>query len=349
MKNVIALCAFLVAHSCGTSHKSSQITSKDNTNEAVIKKSSIAFKYGKTITAEELKKYLYVFASDEFEGRDTGEPGQKKAADYLKKQYEKMKIDSPIAEGDYFQEIPESCFRGGIKASENVLAFVKGRDKPEEVVVLSAHYDHVGIDKKGSVYNGADDDGSGTVSLIEIAEAFEAAKKDGVGPSRSILFLHVTGEEKGLYGSKFYTENPIFPLPNTVANLNIDMIGRVDKAHEEDKDYVYLIGSDRLSTDLHKISEAANSLYTHLNLDYTYNAEDDPNRFYYRSDHYNFAKNNIPIIFYFNGVHEDYHKITDTADKIEYDLLAKRAQLVFYTAWEIANRKDRIELDGKLN
>ena len=155
-------------------------------------------------------------------------------------------------------------------------------------------------------------------------------------------------KKKDLYGSRYYTENPIFPLENTVTNLNIDMIGRIDKAHE-DKDknnYIYLIGSDRLSTELHNISEAVNKKYTKLDLDYTYNRKNDPNRFYFRSDHYNFAKHNIPIIFYFNGVHEDYHKITDTADKIEYDLLAKRTQLVFYTAWEVANRLERPIVDG---
>ena len=138
---------------------------------------------------------------------------------------------------------------------------------------------------------------------------------------------------------------PVFPLANTVADLNIDMIGRVDAAHAENKEYVYLIGSDKLSTDLHNLSERINQKYIHLNLDYTYNDDNDPNRFYYRSDHYNFAKNNIPIIFYFNGVHEDYHKTTDTPDKIDYNLLEKRAQLVFATAWEVANSEYKPMVD----
>ncbi|GAA4272105.1 M28 family metallopeptidase [Aquimarina gracilis] len=345
MKNILLLISAFVVSCCGTSQNSSSVPQLDTD----ITKESVVTSYAQTITAEELKEYLYTFAGDDFEGRDTGEPGQKKAAEYLKLQYKEMGIPSPLGEDDYFQEIPESYFRGGIKSSENVLAYIEGVEKPNEIIVISAHYDHVGIDNKGNIYNGADDDGSGTVSILEIAQAFAKAKKDGMGPKRSILFLHVTGEEKGLYGSRYYTdENPVFPLENTVANLNIDMIGRIDESHEpEDKNnYIYLIGSDRLSTDLHNISEEMNTKYVNLDLDYKYNAKNDPNRFYYRSDHYNFAKHNIPSIFYFNGVHEDYHKPTDTPDKIEYELLAKRAQLIFYTAWEVANRLERIVVDG---
>ncbi|WP_378187586.1 M28 family metallopeptidase [Aquimarina sp. W85] len=341
MKKVIAALAILSIGSCGTSQSSKQASSTQ-----IVDVSS----YASRITAKDLKKYLYVFAGDDFEGRDTGEEGQKKAANYLRTQYRKMNIPAPKGVENYYQTIPKSFFRGDIQASENVLAFIEGSEKPEEILVLSAHYDHVGIDSKGEIYNGADDDGSGTVSLLEIAEAFKKLKDDGHGPKRSILFLHVTGEEKGLYGSKYYTENPVFPLANTIANLNIDMVGRIDKDHQgEDKEnYIYLIGSDRLSTELHEISENANATYTNLNLDYTYNAPNDPNRFYYRSDHYNFAKNGVPIIFYFNGVHEDYHKPTDTPDKIVYDLMAKRAQLVFYTAYELVNREQRIVVDGEV-
>lgn len=302
--------------------------------------------YANTITVEELKDHLYTFASDEFMGRDTGEPGQKMAAEYLKTEYKNLDIASPLGGDDYYQEVPGSYFtRGEIKDTENVLAYIKGSSMPEEVLVISSHYDHVGVDDEGNIYNGADDDGSGTVAILEIAEAFKKAQEDGYTPKRSILFLNVTGEEKGLVGSKFYSENPVFPLANTVANLNIDMIGRIGEGMESSGDYVYLIGSDKLSTELHEISEEANNKYMNLNLDYTFNDENDPNRFYYRSDHYHFAKNDIPIIFYFNGVHEDYHKPTDTPDKINYDLLAKRAKLIFLTAWEVANRDARPFVD----
>ncbi|WP_204345742.1 M28 family peptidase [Psychroserpens algicola] len=482
--------------------------------------------YGNTITSEELKDMLFTYASDEFEGRETGEPGQKKAVNYLKDQYKAMDIASPLSEDDYFQEVPlerqqvpnvefsingkkaamfddfislgavdtktytedqivyagygihtssysdykdldvkgkfvlikageprnaDSTFvttgtkedtkwskgRSGRSAkktaaeelgakgvfivdnaayeyyrkiyknykdtnwpgrislinkngnmlyflvneslaktlvsdietnatpkvidakidvsveknatevkSENVVAFIEGSEKPEEFLVISSHLDHIGFTKDGQINNGADDDGSGTVALLEIAEAFKTAVKDGHGPKRSILFLHVTGEEKGLLGSKHYADNdPVFPLENTVANLNIDMIGRVDPKREGDRNYIYIIGSDRLSTDLHNISEAMNSKYANIALDYTYNDENDPNRYYNRSDHYNFAKHNIPIIFYFNGTHDDYHKPGDTPDKIEYDLLENRTRLVFYTAWEVANRDNRPVVD----
>ena len=486
--------------------------------------------YANSITSEELKELLYVYASDEFEGRLTGTKGQKMAVEFLKKHYKEQNIPSPLGNGDYFQEVPlvkqkvakasldinDKTFdifddfvvvnvsentkfdlsevvyvghgidsenysdykdidvkgkfvlikegepkdeqgnylssgtpeatkwtngrqalsskrdaakaRGAagifmvnenmltryapylkrqansnsegrlrlkenndqtivalinneiaealypdyinndkakrIKAnidfniddnaktimSENVVALIEGSEYPEEIIVISAHLDHEGV-KDGKVYNGADDDGSGSVALLEIAEAFQEAVKDGNRPKRSILFLHVTGEEKGLLGSKHYTDNdPIFPLENTVANLNIDMIGRTDpKRKSDNRNYIYLIGSDKLSTELHEVSEAVNSKYTQIELDYTYNDENDPNRFYYRSDHYNFAKNNVPVIFYFNGTHDDYHRPTDTPDKIEYDLLENRTKLVFHTAWELANRPERIVVDKTFN
>jgi Zn-dependent M28 family amino/carboxypeptidase len=221
---------------------------------------------------------------------------------------------------------------------------MEGTDKKDEIIFITAHYDHLGK-HDGKIFYGADDDGSGTVSVMEIAEAFAKAKKAGKGPRRSIVFMTVSGEEKGLLGSKYYTDNPIYPLANTVTDLNIDMIGRIDPEHEADSNYVYVIGDDKLSSDLRPISEQANNTYTNLKLDYRYNDPNDPNRFYYRSDHYMFAQHNIPIIFYFNGVHADYHKATDTVEKISYGMLQKRARLVYYTAWEIANREERIKVD----
>ena len=305
-----------------------------------------ATEYANSITKQELKEALYTYASDEYEGRKTGEAGQKKAIEFIKNHYVSLGIPSPIAKGDYFQEIPKAYFKGRANNdSENVLAYIKGSEKPNEVIVISAHLDHIGISKNGAINNGADDDGSGTVAILQIAEAFKIAKDKGHGPKRSILFLHVTGEEIGLFGSRYYTdEDPIFPLKNTVANLNIDMIGRVDEKHKDNRNYVYLIGSDKLSQELHDISEAVNQKYFNIHLDYTFNDENDPNRFYYRSDHYNFVKQNVPVIFYFNGTHEDYHKHTDTPDKIEYDLLENRARLIFHTAWELANRDERIKV-----
>jgi len=228
----------------------------------------------------------------------------------------------------------------------NVLGYIPGRDSvlSRELVVITAHYDHVGI-IDGEIHNGADDDGSGTVTVLELAEAFAMAAAAGEGPRRSVLLMTVVGEEKGLLGSEWYSDHPVFPLSRTVANLNIDMIGRVDEQHSDDERYVYLIGSDKLSTELHQISEAANGKWVDLALDYTYNDPEDPNRFYYRSDHYNFAKHNIPVIFYFSGVHEDYHKPGDDVEKIMFGKTAEIGQLVFHTAWQLLNRNERIRVD----
>lgn len=235
-----------------------------------------------------------------------------------------------------------------ITRSDNVLGYLEGTDKKDEVVVITAHYDHIGRKKSGEgdlINNGADDDGSGTVTVLELAKVFAQAKKDGKGPRRSILFMTVTGEEKGLLGSEYYSNNPVFPLANTVVNLNIDMIGRRDPEHKDSAPYVYVIGSDKLSAELHTLSESTNKTYTNLIFDYTYNDENHPTNLYKRSDHWNFAKKNIPIIFYFDGIHEDYHKPSDEVNKIEFDLMTKRAQCVFYTAWEIVNRENRITAD----
>ena len=236
--------------------------------------------------------------------------------------------------------------------ADNVLGFLEGSDPKlkSEVLVISAHYDHEGLTTSGDdkVFNGADDDGSGTTGVIMMAEAFAKAKKAGKGPKRSILFLAVVGEEKGLLGSDWYSENPVFPLKNTIADLNIDMIGRTGTEYQTRPDstnYIYVIGSDKLSTELRQISEAANKTYTKLHLDYKFDDPNDTERIYYRSDHYNFAKHGIPIIFYFNGVHEDYHKPSDEVSKINFPLLAKRAQLAYYTAWELANRATRPVVD----
>lgn len=226
--------------------------------------------------------------------------------------------------------------------SSNVLAYIPGSDPilSKEIVVITAHYDHIGIDN-GVVYNGADDDGTGTVALLEIAEAFMQAKKEGNAPRRSILIMPVSGEEKGLLGSAYYAAHPIIPLENTIADLNIDMIGRNDIAHEKTNDYIYVIGSNMISDDLHNANEAANNKYTQLKLDYKFNDLNDPNQFYYRSDHYNFAKNGIPSVFYFSGVHDDYHQPTDDIEKIIFSKVEKVSRLVFHTAWILANKTER--------
>ena len=315
-------------------------------------------KYAESITSEELSDLIYEFSSDKYEGRNTGEPGQKLAVEFIRSFYKSNNIIKADNTEDYFQKFlvdfdsREVTRPGNINEdnidwvkTENVAAIIEGSTYPNEYIVLTAHLDHVGIED-GEIFNGADDDGSGSMALLEIAEAFKLAELDGNRPKRSIVILHVSAEEKGLLGSKYYTDNPLYPLDETITNLNVDMIGRTDPTRNSNNDeYIYLIGTDRLSSMLHNTSEKVNNNTVKLELDYRFNAWDDPNRFYERSDHWHFAKNNIPVIFYFSGTHEDYHMPSDTADKIRYDLLTKRTKLIFHTAWEIANMDETISVD----
>src|SRR5690554_3745994 len=339
-KVIISALLFSFFTGCTTASKKSE---KDEKNPLV--------KYMETITESELKTHLFTIASDEMQGRDTGSEGQKKAGRYLIEQYQKIGLSYPSGAESFYQPVPSSYMKTAwtptLPDSENIWVYFEGGEKKDEVIVISAHYDHVGM-KNNEIYNGADDNGSGTSALLEIADALVQAKKEGHTPKRSILFLHVTGEEYGLHGSRYYTANPVLSLENTVVNINIDMIGRHSFGKENNDNYVYVIGSDRLSTDLHRLSEQANN-YIGLELDYTYNDLNDPNRFYYRSDHYNFVRKGIPAIFYFGGVHEDYHQVGDTADKIDYPLFTKRTQLAFVTAWKLANAENRpvVDKDGK--
>lgn len=336
----VALSIFLVG-SCTTLRHSEKIEKLKET--IVYTDVSVVETYLNTITESELEAHVYAFSSDEFQGRRTGEPGHHKASKFLKDYYVNQNIASPLG-SKYYQHVPKSYFSDDVKDSQNVIAYIEGNTYPDEVIIISAHSDHEGYTET-AIFNGADDNGSGTAAVMEIAQAFKKAALAGNGPKRSVVFLHLTGEEINLNGSRYYTKYPVFSMTNTVANLNIDMIGRIDEAHEGNDNYIYLIGSDRLSTELHFISEAANSQFTKLDLDYRLNSDNDPNQYYYRSDHYNFAQKGVPVIFYFNGEHEDYHKITDTADKLNYKLLEKRTKLIFATAWYIANTDSRIEVD----
>ena len=309
--------------------------------------------FAQSITEQELMELLYVYASDYFQGRKTGSKGQKIAVDFLRDYYKNLNIQPAEGTNNYFQEMTLKV-DGKTVSTENVASIIMGSEFPDEYIVLTSHLDHIGLEG-GQINNGADDDGSGTVTMLEIAEALQIGLENGYKPKRSIVFLHVTGEEEGLLGSAYYAENPLYPLEKTIVNLNIDMIGRNDLLHGRDDDYLYLIGSDILSQDLHDISISINKRYSKLDLDFRYN---DPmlkvyergrhyaNRYYYRSDHYNFAKNDIPVIFYFSGTHEDYHLPTDTVEKINYPLLTKRARFIFHTLWELANRDDRIKLNS---
>lgn len=264
---------------------------------------------------------------------------------------EAMKAGNPVAKTYTANVAVEFSKYVAELQSTNVIGFLEGTDKKDEYIFLTAHYDHIGKTAAGVINYGADDDGSGTVSILELAEAFVKAKAAGKGPRRSIVFMTVSGEEKGLWGSAYYGDHPIYPLEKTTVDLNIDMIGRIDPKRTigDSTNYVYVVGDDKLSSDLRPISESMNKKYTKLELDYKYNDPKDTERIYYRSDHYNFARKGVPIIFYFNGTHADYHRPGDTPDKIGYELMAKRAKLVFYTAWEMANRNDMLKRDIPLD
>ena len=236
----------------------------------------------------------------------------------------------------------------------NVVGVLEGSDArlKDEYVVFSSHYDHLKSKENGEVYNGADDDGSGTVAVLEIAQAFAI----GLRAKRSVLIIFHTGEEMGLLGSEYNADyEPVVPLSKLVADFNIDMIGRsrppddTDIRDKEltDKDSVYVIGADKLSTELNQISEQTNAETTRLRFDYTYNDEAHPQQFYYRSDHYNYAKHGIPIIFYFTGVHRDYHLPTDDIEKIDFEKMERISRMVLATGWRVANLDHRLVVDKK--
>lgn len=339
MKTLIAS-ALLLVGSCATLRHSEKI---DNLKDSIhYNDKDIVEKYLNTINTEQLKSYVVEVSADKYKGRMTGEEGHNQVCDFIRNQYIGLNIIAPKTNPNYYQVVPKETLPNNLNDSQNIIAFIKGSEFPDEYVYISAHSDHEGI-KGGQIYNGADDNGSGTAAVLEMAEAFSQAVIDGHRPKRSVIFLHVTGEEVGLHGSRYYTENPIFPLEDAVATLNIDMIGRVDPRHIDNEDYIYLIGSNKISTELDFIVQEANSTFTNLELDYIYNDDSDPNQYYYRSDHYNFALKDVPVIFFFNGEHEDYTKPTDTAEKINYPLLEKRAKLIFATAWYLANSKERLK------
>ena len=338
MKFLVASVLILVG-SCATLRHSEKI--KNLKESIVFKQKDTLEKYLSSITSEELEEIVREISSDKYEGRMTGEKGHNLVCDYLRDYYIAQNIEAPESEPDYFQKVPKSALPKELNESQNVIAIIKGTEFPNEYIFISAHSDHEGI-VDGKIYNGADDNGSGTAAVLEIAEAFKNASLEGNGPKRSVVFLHVTAEEFGLYGSYFYTKNPVFPIEDTVTTLNVDMIGRVDEVHKNNENYIYIIGADRKSTELNFITEKANSTFTNLELDYRYNDQRDVNRYYSRSDHYNFALEGVPVIFFFNGEHDDYTKSTDTADKINYDLLAIRTKLVFATAWYLANSDSRL-------
>ncbi|MBV7267677.1 M28 family metallopeptidase [Winogradskyella luteola] len=341
---VLVASALILIGSCSTLRHSEKI---DNLKNSIsYDDETVVNQYLNTIDPEELKIHIEEVSSDKYKGRMTGEEGHNQVCDYIRNYYKSQSIKAPETHPDYYQKVPKDALPDELNESQNVIAYIEGSEFPDEYVYISAHSDHEGI-IDGEIYPGADDNGSGTAAVLEMAEAFKKAVENGHRPKRSVVFLHVTAEEVGLHGSRYYTNNPIFSIENTVATLNIDMIGRVDERNKEknNENYIYVIGADRISTELDFIIQEANSEFVNLDLDYKFNDERDTNRYYYRSDHYNFALKGVPVVFFFNGEHEDYTKPTDTADKINYQLLAKRTKLIFATAWYLANSPNRLTVE----
>ncbi|MEN3001452.1 MAG: M20/M25/M40 family metallo-hydrolase [Armatimonadota bacterium] len=236
--------------------------------------------------------------------------------------------------------------------ARNVIAIAEGRDPvlKNEYVVVGAHLDHVGTGTprhpgEDVIFNGADDNGSGCVALLEMAEAFA----QGARPRRSVLFIWYVGEERGLWGSRLFTEKPTVPLQNIIAKVNLDMIGRSKQLGDQNRrnadlsepDEIYVIGPRLASPELGELLEQVNAQYLRLRLNPRYDSPNDPEQLYYRSDHYSFAQKGIPVIFFFSGLHEDYHRPSDHVDKIDFEKLMKVTRTVFGLVWTLAEREGR--------
>ncbi|HUR97725.1 MAG TPA: M20/M25/M40 family metallo-hydrolase [Pyrinomonadaceae bacterium] len=242
--------------------------------------------------------------------------------------------------------------------TQNVVGILEGSDPvlKNEYVAVGAHYDHVGTNPfaagEDKIWNGADDDGSGTVAVLAIAEAMAKGQR----PKRSMLFIWHAGEEKGLWGSEYFSENPTVPISSIITELNIDMIGRYQNPGDENpqnkalpkQGEIFLIGSRMMSTELGDLSDGVNKGFLNLNYNFKYDDPNDPEQFFYRSDHFNYAKKGVPIIFYMDGSHADYHQVTDSIEKINFESMEKVTRTILATGWELANRATRPKVDKPL-
>lgn len=296
------------------------------------------------LQSKSLYQHLSVLAHDSLEGRETGKPGLEKAAKYIETEY--AKIGLKPAQGEQYRQwykLPRNLGK-----ASNIIGVLEGSSRKDEYIVISAHYDHLGVNGD-KVYNGADDDGSGTAALICMAQQMMDAKLKGQGPERSIVFMAFSGEEKGLWGSEYYSDNPLLSLQKTSCDLNIDMIGRIDteRLKADTMKYIYVVGHNKLSSELYPILKTVNQ--KKLILDYKFDSPKDPEHIYYRSDHYNFAKKGVPVLFFYDGMLlGDYHKPTDDIEKITWPLYEKRVQFIYDMAMHIANLDHLLKRDIKL-
>ncbi|MDR0582247.1 MAG: M28 family peptidase [Prevotellaceae bacterium] len=295
--------------------------------------------FAASILESDLQQHIRVLAADSMQGRQTGTDAAFMAADYIAGQFEKISLYKPY-DSTYFQAFITST------PGVNVVGVIEGSDLKEEALVISAHYDHLGV-FNGNVYNGADDNASGVAAMLEIAEAFTAMARNHYPPRRSVVFIAFDAKEQKMAGSAYYVNDPLYPLQRTIANLNIDAVGRVEGSPNGQRNYLFLVGANRVSSDLQDISDYVNQARKiNLTLDYTfYNSPTFSEIFYLFSDQYNFGKHQLPVIYYMDGLHDDLNKPTDTEDYIDYKILRDRTQLIFYTAWELANRDGMLKKD----
>jgi Zn-dependent M28 family amino/carboxypeptidase len=300
-----------------------------------------------SVTIRSLRKNLTIIASDDMQGRETGTKGIEKAAKYIENEFSKIGL-TPIRPNKNYRQWYK--ISGIFKDAFNIIGCIEGKNKNDEYILISAHYDHLGIEE-GQIYNGADDNGSGTAALLSIAEAIMKKKKEGFEINRNIVFIAFSGEEKGLLGSRYFTNNPIIPFEKISCNINIDMIGRVDpdRISADSLNYVHVVGQSKISSDITPILNELNSKTQNLVLDSKYDVKDEPNRLFYRSDHYNFAKNGVPVIFFFDGMlGGDYHDFTDDVDKINWGLYQKRVNFILDLTLKITNKKEMLRRDLKI-
>ena len=298
-----------------------------------------------TVALSDLKRHLNILASDAMEGRETGTPGIEKAAVYLETEFKRLGLRP--GNGENFRQeyvTPEENLNAC-----NIIAQIEGNTHPNEYVVVSAHYDHLGM-YNGIIYNGADDDGSGTTALLAIAESLMRLKKMGKGPERTVVFIAFSGEEKGLWGSSYFSDHPTLPLDKVSCDINIDMIGRIDpdRTTPDRNHYVFIVGQSRLSSETSKILNTLNSKTQRLTLDEKFDHKKDPNRIYYRSDHYNFAKKGVPVVFFYDGMlGGDYHEPTDDIELIDWEIYHKRCNFILDFTMSLANRENLLKRDLK--
>ncbi|MDR1405903.1 MAG: M28 family peptidase [Prevotellaceae bacterium] len=295
--------------------------------------------FAASILEGDLQQHVRALASDSMQGRQTGTGAAFMAADYIAGQFEKISLDKPC-DSTYFQAFITTV------PGVNVVGVIEGSDLKEQALVISAHYDHLGV-FNGNIYYGADDNASGVAAMLETAEALGAMMRSGYRPRRSIVFIAFDAKEQKMAGSAYYTDNPLFPLRHTVANLNIDAVGRVEGSPNGQRNYLFLVGANRVSSDLQDISDYVNrTRKINLTLDYTfYNSPTFSDIFYLFSDQYHFGKHRIPVVYYMDGLHDDLNKPTDTEELIDYKILRDRTRLIFYTAWELANRDGNLKKD----